>query len=266
MNSNKPILLLFYNIKKQYLNDSLYYATDVTTNPSNLPLVAKEEPLRTIIFNNSAWIIVLLFLIFIVYIYKWYIINTSKIFESNNYNSKSLSIESIPFFKSMFLILLISMIWALSFFWPLILGEKLSVEYFVFSYIKNNPNLYLFSTIIFFAIFLKLFFYKIVDFFNGASNFNVSADKIWLYTMFRISVVIFVIELLIYFVFPFTMQLFLYQGLPWLCFGALIWLSVLTVYYNFNHSTAKNIYLFSYICTAEILPLVIFYKLLIGGI
>lgn len=263
---NKPVLLLFYNIDKHYLFDSLYYASNEKTNFDIKSSDKIDYPQRTVFFNKSAWVGMVLLLLVVAYIYKWYIINTSKVFETNNFNSKSLYLEPIPFMKSLFLMLLISIIWSLIFYWPFIYLENSSLQYPVFSYIKMHPNLYYIALLIFLFIFLKLNFYKLVDYFNGVSNFHISSDKIWLYTMFRISVFIFITELLISFVIPTSWQISIYEYMPIACILTLIWLSMLSVFYNFNHSSAKNIYLFSYICTAEILPLVISYRLLIGGV
>lgn len=265
-NSNKPILLLFYNLDKKYLYDSLFYASN---EKSNFDINANKKmnyPQRESLFNKSAWVGMIVFLLFVFYIYKWYILNTSKVFETNNYNSKSLYLEPIPFLKSLFLILLISIVWSLIFYWPFAYVENKNLHFPVFSYIKLSPNLFYIASVIFVFILLKLNFYKIVDYFNGASNFHISSDKIWLYTMFRISVFIFVAELLISILIPVSWQIYIYSFMPIVCVLTLIWLSLLCVFYNFNHSSAKNIYLFSYICTAEILPLVISYRLLIGGI
>jgi hypothetical protein len=263
-NRNKPVLLLFYHTDKQFLADSLYYATNEKSSFEINANKIIDQPLRIGFFNKNIWISMILLGLILAYIYKWYIINTSKVFESNNYNSKSLYLEPIPFFKGLFLMLLISIIWTLIFYFPFIYIENTYLQYPVFSYIKLNPNLYYIAVLIFVFIFFKLTFYKLVDYFNGASNFHISSDKIWLYTMFRISVFIFVAELMVSFIFPISWQILVFSYMPLICFLILVWLSLLSVFYNFNHSTAKNIYLFSYICTAEILPLVISYRLLIG--
>lgn len=131
---------------------------------------------------------------------------------------------------------------------------------------SSNPNNYIYYLFFTFTLMqlLKIVYIKIINELTFPSGVSPLQNYLLLNYLFQAGLVILPTLLFIIALLPIDYLFFLANYTTSTFFIILVIISLLTSYMIYSRSELRNIYLFSYICTAEIVPLIIAYRFLLG--
>ena len=110
---------------------------------------------------------------------------------------------------------------------------------------------------------LKIFYVKIINALTFSSGVSSLQNYLLLNYLFQAGLLLLPL-ILVMSLLPSTYLIEIAEIVPQIFFFILVIISLLTSYMIYSRSELRNIYLFSYICTAEIVPLAIAFRVLLG--
>ena len=261
-----PYLILFHNTSSPLYIDSL-------SIQSVLPKGGKESKsgivqsilLRKNIFQRDVFIFSILIFCVVLVFYKFVFMKGRTLINIGLDRNTELLLLDRSGLMSITLIIINSLLYMMIYY-------VLVAEYAVFfnfpfrSLFQSETSsyvLYLFSS---FAIMqtLKIVYIKIINELTFPSGVSPLQNYLLLNYLFQTGLFVLPALLFVIALFPSTYIIDLVGSATGLFFIILVIISVLTSYMIYVRSELRNIYLFSYICTAEIVPLIIAYRVLLG--
>lgn|GEM_PF-2732254 len=261
-----PYLILFHNTSSPLYIDSL-------SLQGVLPKGGKESKgsivqsilLRKNIFQRDVFIFSILIFCVVLVFYKFVFMKGRTLINIGLDRNTELLLLDRSGLMSITLIIINSLLYMMIYY-------VLVTEYAVFfnfpfrSFFQSETSsyiLYLFSS---FAIMqtLKIVYIKIINELTFPSGVSPLQNYLLLNYLFQTGIFVLPVLLLVIALFPSTYIIDIVGSATGLFFIILVIISVLTSYMIYVRSELRNIYLFSYICTAEIVPLIIAYRVLLG--
>lgn len=263
---NNPYLLLFYNANNSLYVDSLHLEVLLTD-----AFVKKEEKnaefvqLRQGTFDREVFIIAVLIFCVILILYKFIFMKGRTLINIGIDRNVELLLLDRSGMMSIMLIIINALLYMIIYY---ILMSEFAVYFnFPFRFIfQRNPNAYIyyiFSAFVFMQS-VKIIYIKIINELTFPSGVSPLQNYLLLNYLFQIGLFILPILLFVTALLPMSYIIYMAGISANIFFLILVIISLLTSYMIYSRSELRNIYLFSYICTAEIVPLIIAYRVLLG--
>lgn len=264
-----PFLLIFHNNQFGINSDSvcLQIKLPLLVKPVDAKLIDQASVrVKTISYGREGFIIAFLSFVCFLVFYKFVFMKGRTLLNVGLDKNMELLLLDRSGVMSIFLIIINSLLFMMLFY----LFAKDHTEYFniPFRSIFNNSVKefsYVFYLLAIFALMqtLKIIYVKIINAFTFSSGVSSLQNYLLLNYLFQAGLfllpIILVISLL-----PSSYIVYSAKIAPSIFFLILVIISLLTSYMIYSRSELRNIYLFSYICTAEIVPLGIAFRVLLG--
>lgn len=261
-----PYLVLFHNTSMPLYIDSLNLQSVLPENyVASKNSITQSILLRKNIFHREGFVFSILIFCVVLVFYKFVFMKGRTLINIGLDRNTELLLLDRSGLMSVTLIIINSLLYMMIYY-------VLATEYAVFfnfpfrSIFQTDTSsymLYLFSS---FAIMqtLKIVYIKIINELTFPSGVSPLQNYLLLNYLFQIG--LFVLPLLLFAIssLPYSYVIGLADYATLLFFIILVTISLLTSYMIYVRSELRNIYLFSYICTAEIVPLIISYRVLLG--
>jgi len=264
--SQDPYLLLFYNATSSLYVDSLSLQMKLPYNyQETKDDWAQVSLLRSGIYHRNVFIFSILIFCTILVFYKFVFMKGRTLINIGLDRNTELLLLDRSGMMSITLIIINSLLYMIIYY---VLLED-DVIYFNFPFkfpFTSNAGIYiyyLFSTFALMQI-LKIIYIKVINELTFPSGVSPLQNYLLLNYLFQAGLFILPSLLFLIALLPdnYIQEVAKYATLFF--FMILVIISVLTSYMIYSRSELRNIYLFSYICTAEVVPLIIAYRFLLG--
>jgi hypothetical protein len=259
-------LLLFYNGTSNLYIDSLGLEMQL---PSKYQ-AAKDNwtqvsLLRGNIYHRNVFIFSILLFCTVLVFYKFIFMKGRTLINIGLDRNTELLLLDRSGMMSITLIVINSLLYMIIYY-VLLQGETIYFNFpFKFPFSTNTGSYiyYLFSTFALMQV-LKTIYIKVINELTFPSGVSPLQNYLLLNYLFQAGLLILPLLLLSIALFPLSYIQEAAKYATLFFFIILVIISVLTSYMIYSRSELRNIYLFSYICTAEIVPLIIAYRFLLG--
>jgi len=261
-------LLLFHNPTSWVYLDSVFIETKlpvVLNQESKLASTNQIVQFRNSLFNRQSFILMIILFCTVLIFYKFVFMKGRTLINVGLDRNTELLLLDRSGMMSINLILINSILFMMIYY--LISTERSILFNFpfrtIFEAYSNNYIIYLFLAFVFMQIF-KVIYIKIINELTFPSGVSPLQNYLLLNYLFQIGLLILPLILCVMAFMPYSYIDSLANHSNQVFFIILVIISVLTSYMIYSRSELRNIYLFSYICTAEIVPLIIAYRILLG--
>jgi hypothetical protein len=264
--SQEKYLLLFYNVTSSLFIDSLSLEMKLPSNfQETKDSWTQVSLLRAKIYQRNVFIFSILIFCVILVFYKFVFMKGRTLINIGLDRNTELLLLDRSGMMSITLIVINSLLYMIIFY-VILTGDVIYFNFpfkFPFTSSVGSYIYYLFSTFALMQI-LKTLFIKVINELTFPSGVSPLQNYLLLNYLFQSGLFILPVLLLSTALFPvhYIHEASKYATLFFLLI--LVIISVLTSYMIYSRSELRNIYLFSYICTAEIVPLIIAYRFLLG--
>jgi len=262
-------LLLFHNPTTLVYLDSLRIETRLPTkitesssfNPANYQAIQ----FRGGLFNRQAFVFMIIIFSAVLIFYKFVFMKGRTLINVGLDRNTELLLLDRSGMMSINLILINSILFMMIYY--LISAEGIVLFNFpfrtLFETYSDNYVLYVFISFVLMQIF-KIIYVKIINELTFPSGVSPLQNYLLLNYLFQIGLFLLPLILIVIALMPYSYVNILASYTNRIFFIILVIISLLTSYMIYSRSELRNIYLFSYICTAEIVPLIIAYRILLG--
>lgn len=259
-------LVLFYNTTSNVYVDSLSLQTE-------LPYTYKEAKqgwvqssfLRTYVNSNAVFIYSIIIFSVVLVFYKYLFMKGRTLINIGIDRNTELLLLDRSGLMSITLIIINSLLYMIIFY--IFLHGKTIYFNFPFKFpFSSNPSSYIYYLFTTFALMqvLKIIYIKAINELTFPSGVSPLQNYLLLNYLFQAGLIILPTLLFVRALFSIEYLHILTNYATYSFFFILVIISVLTSYMIYSRSELRNIYLFSYICTAEVVPLIIAYRFLLG--
>lgn len=259
-------LVLFYNNTSQLYIDSLNIQSALPLRYQQVKEDwAQTSLLRTNIYDRNVFIFSILLFCSILVFYKFIFMKGRSLINVGLDRNTELLLLDRSGMMSITLIIINSLLYMIIFY-VLLRGGTLYFNFpFKFPFSSNIESYiyYLFFTFGLMQI-LKIIYIKVINELTFPSGVSPLQNYLLLNYLFQAGLIILPALLFTNALLPLSYVEFATSYATLFFFIILVIISVLTSYMIYSRSELRNIYLFSYICTAEIVPLIIAYRFLLG--
>lgn len=266
--SEDQYLLLFHNRTALIYLDSVRIETKLPVqinHPENFVSKNQAIQFRSGLFNRQSFILMIVVFCAVLVFYKFVFMKGRTLINVGLDRNTELLLLDRSGMMSVNLILINAILFMMIYY--LISTEQNIFFNFPFRTIfegySNNYMIYLFWAFVFMQIF-KVLYVKFVNELTFPSGVSPLQNYLLLNYLFQTGLLVLPLVLCIIALMPSGYIYILADYSNKLFFIILVIISVLTSYMIYSRSELRNIYLFSYICTAEIVPLIIAYRILLG--
>lgn len=264
---NNPYLILFYNSNSSLYVDSVRLEVLLPADyvkKENIDIIEKTV-LRKSIFDREIFIITVLIFCVVLILYKFIFMKGRSLINIGIDRNIELLLLDRSGMMSVMLIIINALLYMIIYY--VMMTEYAMYFNFPFRFLfQKDPGmymLYIFSAFVFMQT-VKIVYIKIINELTFPSGVSPLQNYLLLNYLFQIGLLIFPILLFVTALFPVSYMIFIAGISSNIFFLILVIISLLTSYMIYSRSELRNIYLFSYICTAEIVPLIIAYRVLLG--
>jgi len=262
-------LLLFHNPTTLVYLDSLRIETKlpnkITEASSFNPANYQAIQFRGGLFNRQAFVFMIIVFSAVLIFYKFVFMKGRTLINVGLDRNTELLLLDRSGMMSINLILINSILFMMIYY--LISAEGIVLFNFpfrtLFETYSDNYVLYVFISFVLMQIF-KIIYVKIINELTFPSGVSPLQNYLLLNYLFQIGLFLLPLILILIALMPYSYLGALASFTNRIFFIILVIISVLTSYMIYSRSELRNIYLFSYICTAEIVPLIIAYRILLG--
>lgn len=268
--SARPLLILFYHPSTKLFKDSLSLGiihSSMNKQESTSEVSSNLFPIhiKSYYLNNSFLIgLITLFMVLLVF-YKFVLLKGGSLISISVDRSTELMLLDKSGGLSFYLIVINSVIYGILFY---ILGFKEYIQFnipFMGASVKSGHwNYFLYVFLFLFVVqYLKVIYVKLLNIVTFNSGVASLENYILLHYLFQIGLFVLIFVCLFRAIWP-EFHIWMAHYLNSLLYLILFFVSLLASYMIIIRSELKNIYLISYICTAELVPLSIAYRIVLG--
>jgi hypothetical protein len=264
--SQDRYLLLFHSNTGYLYVDSLYLQAALpTTYKESKPGWVETSLLRTNIHGRNVFIYSIIIFCVVLVFYKFVFMKGRTLINLGLDRNTELLLLDRSGMMSATLIIINALLYMIIFY-VLLNGRTLYFNPPFKLPFTANPNNYIYYLFFAFCIMqlLKIIYIKIINELTFPSGVSPLQNYLLLNYLFQTGLVILPTLLFLIALFPIHYMFFIADYATSTFFVILVIISLLTSYMIYSRSELRNIYLFSYICTAEIVPLIIAYRFLLG--
>lgn len=264
--SQDQYLLLFYNVTSSLYIDSLSLQMQLPAQYQEVKgSWTQISLLRANTHHRNVFIFSILLFCTVLVFYKFVFMKGRTLINIGLDRNTELLLLDRSGMMSITLIVINSLLYMIIYY-VLLRGE---VIYFNFPFkfpFSSNVGSYIYYLFFTFALMqiLKIIYIKIINELTFPSGVSPLQNYLLLNYLFQAGLFILPALLLSIALFPLSYIQEAARYATLFFFIILVIISVLTSYMIYSRSELRNIYLFSYICTAEIVPLIIAYRFLLG--
>lgn len=264
--SQDQYLLLFYNVTSSLYIDSLNLQMQLPAKyQETRDNWTQVSLLRANVQHRNVFIFSILLFCTVLVFYKFVFMKGRTLINIGLDRNTELLLLDRSGMMSITLIVINSLLYMIIYY--VLLGDEVIYFNFPFKFpFSSDPGLYIYYLFSTFALMqvLKIFYIKIINELTFPSGVSPLQNYLLLNYLFQAG--LFILPLLLFSIallpYSYIQEVAKYATLFF--FIILVIISVLTSYMIYSRSELRNIYLFSYICTAEIVPLIIAYRFLLG--
>jgi hypothetical protein len=264
--SQDQYLLVFYNVTSKLYIDSLSLQMQLPDKYQEAKgNWAQISLLRSNIYHRNVFIFSILLFCTILVFYKFIFMKGRTLINIGLDRNTELLLLDRSGMMSITLIVINSLLYMIIFY-ILLRDETIYFNFpFKFPFSSNTGSYiyYLFFTFTLMQI-LKIIYIKVINELTFPSGVSPLQNYLLLNYLFQAGLFILPVLLFSIALLPLTYIQEVAKYATLFFFMILVIISVLTSYMIYSRSELRNIYLFSYICTAEIVPLIIAYRFLLG--
>ena len=261
-------LLLFHNPTTFVYLDSLRIETRLPASKmeaSSLTKITQLLQFRKGLVDREVFIFMILLFCTVVVFYKFVFMKGRTLINVGLDRNTELLLLDRSGMMSINLILINSILYMMVFY--LISVEKPLLFNFPFrTFLEAHTSgygIYLFCSFVFMQVF-KIIYVKIINELTFPSGVSPLQNYLLLNYLFQAGLLVLPVILVVIALMPLSYINSIAESANQIFFIILVIISVLTSYMIYSRSELRNIYLFSYICTAEIVPLIVAYRVLLG--
>lgn len=263
-----PFLIVFHNAQTGIYDDSvsLQVKLPVIINHSEeLSVDTQKIMVRTGSFGREGFILAFLIFTGLLIFYKFVFMKGRTLMNVGIDRNVELLLLDRSGAMSIVLIIINAMLYMMLFY----LMAKQRIIYFNIPFQQSiqhrKEGSYIIYLLLSFGLMqtFKIIYVKIINGLTFSSGVSPLQNYLLLNYLFQVGLFFLPIVLIICLL-PTSYILGLAQLTPLILFVILVIISLLTSYMIYSRSELRNIYLFSYICTAEIVPLGIAFRVLLG--
>lgn len=264
--SQDQYLVLFYNATSALYVDSLCLQMKLPSNYKETENGwTQVSLLRANLNHRHVFIFSILLFCIILVLYKFIFMKGRTLINIGLDRNTELLLLDRSGMMSITLIIINSFLYMIIFY--VLLRDEVIYFNFPFKFpFASNPAsyiYYLFSIFAFMQV-LKIIYIKVINELTFPSGVSPLQNYLLLNYLFQAGLLILPALLFSIALFPLSYIQVAARYATLFFFIILVIISVLTSYMIYSRSELRNIYLFSYICTAEIVPLIIAYRFLLG--
>ena len=264
--SQDRYLLLFHNANSIVYTDSLNLEVDrLSTNKEEDKGWVLSTLLRKGAFNKDVFIVLVFIFSALLIFYKFVFLKGRTLLNLGLDRNTELLLSDRSGMMSLTLILINGLLYTIIYY-LLLEGGAVSFNFPFRVFFKSEPGLYVFYlfTSITLMQLLKVAYIRLINEITFSSGVSPLQNYLLLNYLFQAGLLILPILLVVMALLPLPYIVSIVSYASFLLFIILVIISLLTSYMIYSRSELRNIYLFSYICTAEIVPLIIAYRILLG--
>lgn len=264
---NNPYLILFYNSNSSLYVDSLRLEILLPFDAVNKQSeeIIDKTILRKNIFDREVFITAILIFCVVLILYKFIFMKGRSLINIGIDRNIELLLLDRSGMMSVMLIIINALLYMIIYY--VMMTEYGTYFNFPFRFLfQKDPDLYMlyiFSAFVFMQT-VKIVYIKIINELTFPSGVSPLQNYLLLNYLFQIGLLILPLLLFITALLPASYMIYVAATSSNIFFLILVIISLLTSYIIYSRSELRNIYLFSYICTAEIVPLIIAYRVLLG--
>ncbi|WP_018343172.1 DUF4271 domain-containing protein [Cytophaga aurantiaca] len=264
--SQDQYLLLFYNATSRLYTDSLSLQMLLpSTYQETKDSWAQVSLLRSNIYYRNVFIFSILLFCVILVLYKFIFMKGRTLINIGLDRNTELLLLDRSGMMSITLIVINSLLYMIIYY-ILLRDDAVYFNFpfkFPFSSSIGSYIYYLFSTFALMQV-LKIIYIKVINELTFPSGVSPLQNYLLLNYLFQAGLFILPVLLFSIALLPISYVHHMASYATLFFFIILVIISLLTSYMIYSRSELRNIYLFSYICTAEIVPLIIAYRFLLG--
>jgi hypothetical protein len=269
--TQKPLFILFYHPRFQLYQDSLEICLPITSeqlstlNSNKVKTIS--APIKT---KNQDWdqgllIILIVLLAGVLIFYKHVLLKGGQLLHIGIDRSTELMLSDKSGSLTLYLVVLNALLYTIIFYIAGFNGHlRFNIPFWVSPWSMDAMYFVVYVFVFLTGVqLLKLLYVKLLNEFTFDSGVSSLENYILLNYLYQLGLVWLIIILLMKSLWP-GMFAGDAQYVVVTFYLILIFVSLLASYMIFMRSELKNVYLFSYICTAELVPISIAYRILLG--
>lgn len=271
ISTQKPLFVLFYHPRYQLFQDSLEVSLPITqgqlgtlnsnkTKTISAPIKTKNQD-----WDQGVMIVLIVLLVGLLIFYKHVLLKGGQLLHIGIDRSTELMLSDKSGSLTLYLVVLNALLYTLIFYIAGFNGHlRFNIPFWVSPLNMDAVDFVLYVFVFLTGVqLLKLLYVKLLNEFTFDSGVSSLENYIILNYLYQLGLVWLIIILLLKALWPGIFEGGA-QNVVVIFYLILILVSLLASYMIFMRSELKNVYLFSYICTAELVPISIAYRILLG--
>ncbi|MFN8416663.1 MAG: DUF4271 domain-containing protein [Cytophagaceae bacterium] len=272
VSSQKPLFVLFYHPRFQLFQDSLEVSLPITPDQLNslnqksrANVISAPIQIKNQDWDQGVMILLIVILVGLLIFYKHVLLKGGQLLHVGIDRSTELMLSDKSGSLTLYLVVLNAFLYTLIFYVAGFNGHlRFNIPFWVSPLNMNATDFVIYVFLFLTGVqLLKLVYVKMLNEFTFDSGVSSLENYIILNYLYQLGLVWLIIILLIKALWPGV-----FEGdakiIAVIFYLILILVSLLASYMIFVRSELKNVYLFSYICTAELVPISIAYRILLG--